>query len=424
MNSRERVVTALGHREPDRIPFFELEIDDEIGSKIIGRDLIQYNRTYNFKYELFKYFAEKKEINKEFVLRSVKSTCDLYNYLDMDIIPIRIYSSFVSLFFFCYMGLTDSFDDINVSQKNNEWLVKNSEGFWSLFNFNKDNNSISIVDDSINKIGIKELKRFNKFARNKIDNFSLRMNKSKKAYMSDKNTYSQLFPGQIQISLDAIKYALELNSKERFILGYGSLCYPTNAMFHTLFLELMILNPKLVFEYMELTTEGILPLIEAQLKLGVDGIICVNDYAYNTGPIFSPKHFRQFLVPFYKKIADLCHKYKRPYIKHCDGNINELIDLFINDCEFDGVHAIEPSSGMDIYDLKKRYGERITLFGNLDCSNLLIHGSSKDIESEIARLKENISGGGGYIFSSSNSIHRGIPLKNFKIMIDTFYDLR
>ena len=452
MKPKERVSKTFSHIQPDKIPFFELGIDENIAGGVMGRKLFLYDRTYKFKHKLFVDYKEFGKINEEYVMQGVKNTCDLYSFLDMDIVPIRIYSSYLSPFSFIYMGLTDSFDNIKlskniVSEDIEIWKIEGSEGFWSKLNFNKKFNTISMQSDSIYERGITELKRFNKQAAKllydllpKISTYSQNLNIPRKVIkkISDFNCSDnnininsgidgllEIFPEQIKISLNAVRFALNYNeTRDRFILGYGSLCFPTNAVFHPLFLESMISYPDVVYEYLELTTEGIIPVIEAQLNLGVDGIICVNDYAYNSGPIFSPQHFKKFLVPFYKKIVDVCHSYGKPFIKHCDGNINSLIDMFVYDCNFDGIHAIEPSAGMDIYELKKKYGSRITLLGNLDCSDLLSKGNDQEIKEEIYKLKKFLAPRGGYIFSSSNSIHSGIPFNNFRFMVDTFKSIR
>jgi hypothetical protein len=439
MESRERVIKTIDHDLPDKIPFFELGIDEDIASRIIGRKIFLYDRTYDFKYGLLSYYKKYNKIDEKHVSIGIKNTCDLYDRLDMDIVPVRIYSSFVSPFSFIYMGLTDSFEGITVSKEKllkdiEVWKIEDSEGFWSKIRFNKKNKSIFMQSDSIYELGLEELKRFNKNAAKSLSFFLSKVNSFLKSSLPKKNNNQpglkkndtvDILPEQINISLNCIKFARDYDkTKDRFILGYGSLCYPTNATFHPLFLESMISDPAVVYNFMELTTEGIIPVIKAQLESGANGIICVNDYAYNNGPIFSPSHFKKFLVPFYKRIVDLCHNYNKPFIKHCDGNINSLLELFVFDCGFDAIHAIEPSAGMDIYELKKKYGNMITLIGNLDCSGLLVNGSEKQIKEEIFKLKKFIASGGGFIFSSSNSIHSGIPFDKFNIMIDTFKEVR
>ncbi len=108
-----------------------------------------------------------------------------------------------------------------------------------------------------------------------------------------------------------------------------------------------------------------------------------------------------------------------PYIKHLDGNTNRLLDLLVYEVGIDAHHPIEPSAGMDIFALKKQYGDRITLMGNLDCGELLTHGTVEDVAAQARALVRGLAAGGGYIFSSSNSIHDGVKLENLYAMLDT-----
>jgi uroporphyrinogen decarboxylase len=170
-----------------------------------------------------------------------------------------------------------------------------------------------------------------------------------------------------------------------FVLGWGDVAYPGSSPYLTLFLTAMSTEPDLIERYMQATTLGALTFVKAQLEAGVDGIIGGNDWCFKTGPMFSPGYFRRFFVPYLKKIVDLCHSYGVPYIKHLDGNTMKLLPALVDEVGIDGHHPIEPSAGMDIAALKQSYGSRITLLGNLDCGDLLMHGTPDEVEAQ-ARL--------------------------------------
>ena len=83
------------------------------------------------------------------------------------------------------------------------------------------------------------------------------------------------------------------------------------------------------------------------------------------------------------------------------------------------LHPIDPASGMDIGEVKAQYGDRIAVIGNVDCTEILPHGSREDV---IAAVKETIakaSVGGGHILGSSNSIHPGVNSENYRTMVET-----
>ncbi|NIV27956.1 MAG: hypothetical protein GWN58_00160, partial [Anaerolineae bacterium] len=132
----------------------------------------------------------------------------------------------------------------------------------------------------------------------------------------------------------------------------------------------------------------------------------------------SPLFFRRFFVPHLRGIVEECHAHGVPYIKHLDGNTSLLLDSLVNEVGIDAYHGIEPPAGMDIVQLKRQYGDRITLMGNLDCGELLTNGKPEQIVAEVQRIIRHVSPGGGHIFGSSNSIHDAVPIENLYTMLD------
>jgi uroporphyrinogen decarboxylase len=166
---------------------------------------------------------------------------------------------------------------------------------------------------------------------------------------------------------------------------------------------------------MAVTTEGIVALVRAQAKLGVDGITGGNDWAFKTGPMFSVRHLRELIAPYLKRIVDEAHRWGLPYIKHGDGDLRTHLPVLIDEVKIDGLHAIEPDANMDILALTRQYGGRVALLGNLDC-DLLVRGTPAQIEAQVRTLMREIAPGGGYVFSTSNSVLMDVPLENLYAM--------
>jgi uroporphyrinogen decarboxylase len=89
----------------------------------------------------------------------------------------------------------------------------------------------------------------------------------------------------------------------------------------------------------------------------------------------------------------------------------------IVDAGVDGVNPIEPAAGMDIGEVKQKYGHRVCLIGNIDCSCLLPEGSVEEVEAAVKECIRKAAPGGGYIISSSNSIHSSVKPENYLAMI-------
>ncbi len=67
--------------------------------------------------------------------------------------------------------------------------------------------------------------------------------------------------------------------------------------------------------------------------------------------------------------------------------------------------------------IKKEYGQRICIKGNVDCTKALVYGTEKDVEEEVKACLHKAAYGEGYILSSSNTIHSGVKPENYVAMI-------
>jgi uroporphyrinogen decarboxylase len=157
-------------------------------------------------------------------------------------------------------------------------------------------------------------------------------------------------------------------------------------------------------------------LLENMARIGVDILLTGDDYAGNSGTLMSPKHFQDFILPYLQMSVDIAHRYDLPFIKHTDGNLWKIIELIV-DTGIDGLHPNEPMAGMDIGEVKRRYGHRIAVVGNVDCSMLLTLGSENEVVEAVKETIAKASPAGGHILSSSNSIHPAVRAENFRAMV-------
>lgn len=151
---------------------------------------------------------------------------------------------------------------------------------------------------------------------------------------------------------------------------------------------------------------------------GVDGFALCSDYCLNTGPFLSPKMFSEFVTPY---LAKLIHEYRKMgmyTIKHTDGNIMPIIDQLVA-CEPHALHSLDPQAKVDIKEVKRLYGKRVCLIGNVMCS-LLQTGTEQEILDSARYAMENGKPAGGYIFSTSNVIFKGVQRKSYNIVMDYY----
>jgi uroporphyrinogen decarboxylase len=132
--------------------------------------------------------------------------------------------------------------------------------------------------------------------------------------------------------------------------------------------------------------------------LGFDIYITTDDMAYKTAPYFSPALFRELVLPRYRALA---REVTLPWVVHSDGNILPFLDDLV-DVGIAGIHPLE-NGAVDIRAIKRDYGGRLCLLGNVDL-NLLGAGPPEAVDAEVRGLIRDLAPGGGYILTSGNSL--------------------
>jgi uroporphyrinogen decarboxylase len=176
-------------------------------------------------------------------------------------------------------------------------------------------------------------------------------------------------------------------------------------------------DPQFAQELMGIFTEYACNIAKNAVELGADIIVICDDYAFNSGLLFSKDIFQRFIKPNLKKVADTVRKAGAYCVKHTDGNITSIIEDLI-DCGIQGIHPFDPLAGMELSVVKKNHGEKVCLIGNVDCSNLLSFGSPDEVEEAVKKCIMEASENGGYIMQSSNSIHSGVNPENLIRMVE------
>ena len=151
---------------------------------------------------------------------------------------------------------------------------------------------------------------------------------------------------------------------------------------------------------------------------GLDGFALCADYCLNTGPFLSPIQFGEFVAPFLAKLIKGYRDMGFYVIKHTDGNIMPIIDQLVQ-ANPHALHSLDPQAGVDIAQVKRLYGDRVCLIGNVNCG-LLDTGTEEEVrESALYALRSGMPGG-GYIFSTSNCIYTGMRLSRYEAMLDVW----
>jgi uroporphyrinogen decarboxylase len=180
----------------------------------------------------------------------------------------------------------------------------------------------------------------------------------------------------------------------------------------------IVTAPDLVRAVVELAVDINLEMAKEVAARGAKIVYTGDDYAGNRGPFMSPQHFRELFYPGLRRVMGGFKELGLYVIKHTDGNLWPIMDMII-DSGIDCLDPIDPQGGMDLAEVKKKYGDRLALKGNVDCAQLMTFGTPDEV---IAATKDALrkgAPGGGFILSSSNSIHSAVKPENYLAMLQT-----
>ena len=147
--------------------------------------------------------------------------------------------------------------------------------------------------------------------------------------------------------------------------------------------------------------------------LDFDFFWVADDVAGNNGPFMSPKVFRELFLPHMKRVAQ---EIKKPWIYHSDGNLFPLLPDPLT-LGMNAIHQIQPSA-MDIERVKREYGDRVGITGNIDLDYTLTRGTPEEVDAEVKRRISTVAPGGGYMVSSANSLADYCKVENVLAMAE------
>lgn len=162
-------------------------------------------------------------------------------------------------------------------------------------------------------------------------------------------------------------------------------------------------NRELVKKHLSARTDWFIAMAKYAEELGVDFILMGDDVAYKERTFISPDEFGELVIPEYGRI---CESVDIPVIWHSDGYITPLLNGAV-EAGFAGVHALEPAAGVDLGQVKRDYGDKLVLMGNVDVGMVLCRDDLQGVRKEVDRCMAQAKEGGGYMLSDSNSIHSG-----------------
>jgi hypothetical protein len=150
------------------------------------------------------------------------------------------------------------------------------------------------------------------------------------------------------------------------------------------------------------------------------------DFGMQTGPMISQKSYRTLYKPFQKTLNDWVHQHTtwKVFI-HCCGSIVPLIPDMI-EAGFDIFNPVQTSAaGMDPQALKDRFGSEITFWGGgIDTQKTLPFGTPEEVRRQVQERMQIFGRGGGFVFNSIHNVQASIPVENLLALYQAVQEYR
>jgi len=144
----------------------------------------------------------------------------------------------------------------------------------------------------------------------------------------------------------------------------------------------------------------------------VDMVYFYDDLAANVSLLMSKKMWRTHIRPLHARLVEVAKSYGKKVMYHTDGAVRPLIPDLI-EMGVDVLNPIQPGvTGMEADGLKRDFGDRLAFHGGVDIVGLLPKGSPDDIRTAVKDLTRVLGTDGGYVLASSHHIQSDTPLAN------------
>lgn len=186
-------------------------------------------------------------------------------------------------------------------------------------------------------------------------------------------------------------------------------------------LEDLLLRPRFLEALLERTTEiWVEATTRALAECGdyVDLVMYGDDIAVQRGPLMRPELYRKLVKPRHTRIAAAAKSTGKPLLFHTCGAVASLIPDLIEV----GVDALNPiqvaAAGMDTERLKREFGRDLAFWGAIDTQRVLPHGTRDDVREEVRRRLDHLNHDGGYVLSAVHNIQADVPPENVVAMYE------
>jgi uroporphyrinogen decarboxylase len=187
-----------------------------------------------------------------------------------------------------------------------------------------------------------------------------------------------------------------------------------------------LMEPDLLKSLLDILTELRTELAVAALReVGdlVDVVSSSDDIADQRGPMISPTMYRQFIKPRHQRYFDALRAHTNAKILyHSCGSVVSLIPDFL-DIGVDFINPVQVSAAkMDTSQLKKSFGDQIGFWGAIDTMHVLPFGTQEQVRAEVRQRIRDLAPGGGYVLAAVHNIQPNVSPQNIVAMVEAAHE--
>ncbi len=406
MNSRERVLKAINHEEPDRVP---IDLGGSIVTGIMAGALVQLRKHLKMDkpvkvYDVFQMLGEV--------------SMDLVDRFELDLLPVE-----PEAIVFDHLPNRDYkpwvlFDGTEVLMPGNFEVTVSPEGHWLM---HEDGDPKKPVIARMPKDG---------FYFDQVNVTGWDMEYQPPSIESLKESgWRRLNDEMLRYLQEKARTLRETTDKALVLTSWGDATLgPPWIGSIAEWMVVQVSEPAYTRELFELATEIALENLKRYYEALGDDIDIIHldgfDFGAQHAEMFSPALFESLYEPCYKAQCDWIHQntvWKTA--KHCCGSIPNLIEPMIR-AGIDVLNPVQTSAaGMDPQWLKDTFGDRITFWGGgVDTQHTLAFGSPEDVREQVKERMDIFKPGGGFIWNAIHNIQYTVPPENIAAALEAAHE--
>lgn len=178
----------------------------------------------------------------------------------------------------------------------------------------------------------------------------------------------------------------------------------------------MAADKKFINTLLDRILEYNLRIIENGCRFNIDAFVFGDDWGQQNGLLMGPTFWREFIKPRIRQMYQAAKSGSKFVFIHSCGKIQEILPDLI-ECGLDVFNPFQPEV-MDVFEIKKRFGESLSFFGGISVQKTLPFGTTAQTKDEVKFLIDKVGKNGGYIASPSHAIPADAKPENIAAMIE------